>query len=145
MNVLRKSIDVKQVLPFVLMSVFFAPLGAYTSTQIDTYFVKFAFALFLLFSATMMLRQKKKGAITYTKPWVMLLMGCIVGFLAGLLGIGGGAIIIPLLIYLGYDAKQTAITVSFMIPFSTLSAFFTYVYLIEIDWILLGDIHGLNN
>lgn len=138
MNVLRKSIDVKQVLPFVLMSVFVAPLGAYTSTQIDTYFVKFAFALFLLFSATMMLRQKKKGAITYTKPWVMLLMGCIVGFLAGLLGIGGGAIIIPLLIYLGYDAKQTAITVSFMIPFSTLSAFFTYVYLIEIDWILLG-------
>ncbi|AHJ14337.1 hypothetical protein SMUL_3111 [Sulfurospirillum multivorans DSM 12446] len=65
-------------------------------------------------------------------------MGAIVGFLAGLLGIGGGAIIIPLLIYLGYDAKQTAITVSFMIPFSTLSAFLTYVYLIEIDWILLG-------
>lgn len=138
MNVLRKSIDVKQVLPFVFMSVACAPLGAYSATQMDTYYVKFSFALFLLFSATMMLMQKKKGAITYTKAWVMVLMGGIVGFLAGLLGIGGGAIIIPLLIYLGYDAKQTAITVSFMIPFSTLSAFLTYVYLIEIDWILLG-------
>jgi len=138
MNVLRKSIDVKQVLPFVFMSVACAPLGAYSATQMDTYYVKCAFALFLLFSATMMLMQKKKGVITYTKAWVMVLMGGIVGFLAGLLGIGGGAIIIPLLIYLGYDAKQTAITVSFMIPFSTLSAFLTYVYLIEIDWILLG-------
>lgn len=138
MNVLRKSIDVKQVLPFVFMSVACAPLGAYSATQMDTYYVKFSFALFLLFSATMMLMQKKKGAITYTKAWVMVLMGGIVGFLAGLLGIGGGAIIVPLLIYLGYDAKQTAITVSFMIPFSTLSAFLTYVYLIEIDWILLG-------
>ncbi|ASC93047.1 sulfite exporter TauE/SafE family protein [Sulfurospirillum diekertiae] len=138
MNVLRKSIDVKQVLPFVFMSVACAPLGAYSATQMDTYYVKCAFALFLFFSATMMLKQKKKGAVTYKKAWVMLVMGGIVGFLAGLLGIGGGAIIIPLLIYLGYDAKQTAITVSFMIPFSTLSAFLTYVYLIEIDWILLG-------
>lgn len=138
MNVLRKSIDVKQVLPFVFMSVACAPLGAYSATQIDMYYVKFSFALFLFFSATMMLRQKKKGAITYTKAWVMVLMGGVVGFLSGLLGIGGGAIIVPLLIYLGYDAKQTAITVSFMIPFSTFSAFLTYVYLIEIDWILLG-------
>ncbi len=138
MNVLRKSIDVKHVLPFMMMSVVCSPLGAYVSTQMDTHYVKMAFALFLLFSATMMLVQKKKGAISYTKTWFMVLMGGVVGFLAGLLGIGGGAIIIPLLIYLGYDAKQTAITVSFMIPFSTLSAFLTYVYLIEIDWILLG-------
>lgn len=138
MNVLRKSIDVKQVLPFALMSVACSPLGAYVSTQIDTQYIQMGFAFFLLFSATMMLVQKKKGAISYTKTWLMVLMGGVVGFLAGLLGIGGGAIIIPLLIYLGYDAKQTAITVSFMIPFSTLSAFLTYVYLIKIDWILLG-------
>jgi len=138
MNVKRKSIEVKEVLPFVLTSVVCSPFGAYTATQMDTYYAKLAFALFLFVSATMMLLQKKKGAITYTKPWVMILMGAIVGFLAGLLGIGGGAIIIPLLIYLGYDAKKTAITVSFMIPFSTLSAFITYAYLIEIDWMLLG-------
>ncbi|MCD8477889.1 MAG: sulfite exporter TauE/SafE family protein [Sulfurospirillum sp.] len=138
MNALRKSIDVKQVLPFVLMSVMCSPLGAYGSTRIDVHWVKILFALFLLFSATIMFIQKKKGALTYTKAWFMVCMGGIVGFLSGLLGIGGGAMIIPLLIYLGYDAKQTAITVSFMIPFSTLSAFLTYVYLIEIDWILLG-------
>lgn len=60
MNVLRKSIDVKQVLPFVSMSVACAPLGAYSATQMDTYYAKFFFALFLFFSATMMLRQKKK-------------------------------------------------------------------------------------
>lgn len=138
MNVLRKSIEIKQVLPFVITSVVCSPFGAYVSTRMDTHYVKVGFAFFLLFSATMMLLKKKKGAITYTKAWLIVFMGGVVGFLAGLLGIGGGAIIIPLLIYLGYDAKQTAITVSFMIPFSTLSAFLTYVYLIEIDWVLLG-------
>ncbi|AFL69674.1 putative permease [Sulfurospirillum barnesii SES-3] len=138
MNVLRKSIDVKRTLPFVFMSVACSPLGAYVSTQIDVHYVKIGFAFFLLFSATMMLVQKKQGSVRFTSAWFMVFMGGVVGFLGGLLGIGGGAIIIPLLIYLGYDAKQTAITVSFMIPFSTLAAFLTYVYLIEIDWILLG-------
>lgn len=138
MNIRRKSIDVKQVLPFVITSVLCSPFGAYAATKIDTHNVKLAFAFFLLISATMMLLQKKKGAVVYTKAWVLVAMGVIVGFLSGLLGIGGGAIIIPLLIYLGYDAKKTAITVSFMIPFSTLSAFISYVYFIEIDWILVG-------
>ena len=55
MNVLRKSIDVKHVLPFMMMSVVCSPLGAYVSTQMGTHYVKMAFALFLLFSATMML------------------------------------------------------------------------------------------
>jgi len=138
MNIKRKSVRIKEVLPFVLMSVLCSPFGAYTATEMDTYYVKLAFAIFLFVAATMMLLQKKKGAVTYKRSWVMVLMGAIVGFLAGLLGIGGGAIIIPLLVYLGYDAKETAITVSFMIPFSTLSAFITYTFLIDIDWILLG-------
>jgi uncharacterized membrane protein YfcA len=68
----------------------------------------------------------------------MIFGGILVGYVSGMLGIGGGAIIVPLLIYLGYEAKKVAITVSFMIPFSTLFAFTTYLYLIEIDWVLLG-------
>lgn len=139
MNVLRKSIDVKQMLPFVGMSMVCAPLGAYTSTLIDTHTIKGAFGIFLLISATMMLRGKPHNrADMHPHLGIMLLMGGCVGFLAGLLGIGGGAIIIPLLIAMGYDAKKIAITVSFMIPFSTLCAFITYTYLIPIDWVLLG-------
>ncbi|MDZ7819170.1 MAG: TSUP family transporter [Aliarcobacter sp.] len=44
----------------------------------------------------------------------------------------------PLLVYLGYETKKVAIMVSFIIPFSTTSAFLMYAYLIPIDWILLG-------
>ncbi|WP_458700453.1 sulfite exporter TauE/SafE family protein [Sulfurospirillum sp. 1307] len=140
MNLKRKDLDVKEVIPFVIMSTSFAPIGAYCSTIVETHYLKIAFALFLYVSATLMLRKKAKNegeSQTKSRPIIMILMGSFVGFLSGLLGIGGGAIIIPLLIFLGYDAKKTAITVSFMIPFSTLSAFIAYSYLIHIDWILL--------
>ncbi len=39
---------------------------------------------------------------------------------------------------LGYDAKKAAYAVSFVIPFSTLGGFFTYLSFVHMDWILLG-------
>ena len=43
----------------------------------------------------------------------------------------------PLLIMLGFDAKKIAIAVSFMVPFSTFSAFLSYSSFVQIDYILL--------
>jgi uncharacterized membrane protein YfcA len=41
------------------------------------------------------------------------------------------------MILLGYDAKKMAIAVSFMIPFSTFSAFLSYATFVQIDYVLL--------
>jgi len=140
MNLKRKALNIKEILPFVAMSVIFAPLGANIASTIDLFYIKFSFALFLLFSATMMLKNKKPTSMhkQASNAKVFLFAGAGVGLLSGILGIGGGAIIVPLLVFLGYEAKRVAVMVSFIIPFSTTSAFFMYAYLIPIDWILLG-------
>jgi len=65
-------------------------------------------------------------------------VGAIVGFLAGLLGVGGGNILIPLLTLLGFAPKKVAVAVSFVVPFSALGSFFTYASYVQLDWILLG-------
>ena len=43
---------------------------------------------------------KSRGAIMLTFILLCLLVGAIVGFLAGLFGIGGGLVIVPTLVYL---------------------------------------------
>ena len=58
--------------------------------------------------------------------------------LSGLLGVGCGALIIPLLIFLGYNAKEAGIAVSMVIPFSSFGAFSTYLSFVEMDWTLLA-------
>ncbi|WP_456479982.1 TSUP family transporter, partial [Nautilia sp.] len=36
------------------------------------------------------------------------------------------------------DAKKLAVTLSFVIPFSTFAAFLTYMSFVKFDWIILG-------
>lgn len=140
LNFKKGLVGIKEVLPFALATTIFAPLGAYSSTFLDTEYVKFGFGIFLFISATLMLKGKPSSHVHTQIKWLMIFGGILVGYISGILGIGGGAIIVPLLIYLGYEAKKVAILVSFIIPFSTLFAFSTYLFLIEIDWLLLGAV-----
>jgi uncharacterized membrane protein YfcA len=96
--------------------------------------------LFLFVSATSMLFYKKEAKIKYTKNWVLYVIGLCVGIISGMLGIGGGALIMPLLIMLGFDAKKAAYGVSFVIPFSSFGAFMTYLQFVDMNWLLLADI-----
>ena len=140
MNLKRKVVDFKFVLPVASMMMLFAPLGAYSSKFIDEDVVKFSFMLMLFYSASMMMFAKKKALIHTEARWVLFAVGIAVGFIAGLLGVGGGNILIPLLIVLGFDPKKVAITVSFVVPFSALGSFFTYASYVPLDWYLLGCI-----
>lgn len=137
MNLKRGVLDIKFAFPLIISSLVFAPLGAKSSQYIDIVYVKYGFILFLLFSASMMLFSKKETKVKYEKKWVFYFVGSIVGFISGILGVGGGALVMPILIILGFDAKKLAIAVSFMIPFSTFSAFLTYSSFVDIDYILL--------
>jgi len=44
----------------------------------------------------------------------------------------------PWLILLGFYAKKAAYAISFVIPFSTLGPFATYLSFVDMDWMLLG-------
>ena len=137
MNMKRKIVDYYFMAPIAIMMLLFAPLGAYSGRFIDEVYIKFSFMLLLFYSATMMMFGKKKTLVKVQGKLILFVVGASVGFIAGLLGVGGGNILIPLLILLGFEPKKVAVTVSFVVPFSALSSFFTYASYIKIDWILL--------
>ena len=85
----------------------------------------------------MMMFGKKEPIVHARGKSILFLIGAIVGFIAGLLGVGGGNILIPLLILLGFEPKKVAMTVSFVVPFSALGSFFTYASYVPLDWYLL--------
>jgi len=137
MNIKRKVVEYSFVLPLASMMMLFAPLGAYSSSFIDEEIVKFFFMLMLFYSASMMMFGKKKALFHVESKITLFVVGAVVGYLAGLLGVGGGNILIPLLALLGFEPKKVAVAVSFVVPFSALGSFFTYASYIDLDWILL--------
>ena len=138
MNIKIKVLDIKFALPLTISLAAFSPIGAMFSKHVPVHEVKWLFALFLIFSGSMILFGKKEQKFHYNKQWVMILIGAVVGFISGLLGIGGGGLLMPMLILLGFDAKKLAVTLSFVIPFSTFAAFLTYMSFVKIDWVILG-------
>ena len=138
MNIKRKVVEYGFVIPIASMMLLFAPIGAYSSRFIDEDIIKFLFMLMLFYSASMMMFGKKKALFHAKGRMTLIMVGAIVGFLAGLLGVGGGNILIPLLTLLGFAPKKVAVAVSFVVPFSALGSFFTYASYVQLDWILLG-------
>jgi len=137
MNIKRKVLDIKFAFPLAISLAFTAPIGAYLSKFIPENFVKSLFVLFLFFAGSMILFGKKEQKFNFTSPFIMPVLGGIVGIISGLLGIGGGSLLLPILIMLGFDTKKVAVAMSFVIPFSTFTAFITYLSFTKIDWILL--------
>ena len=140
MNFYRGVLDFKFALPLVIAVLISTPIGAYFSQFVDHDILKWMLVAFLLISASLMLFYKKEAKAKYTKTWILYVIGFCVGIISGMLGVGGGALIMPLLILLGFDAKKAAYAVSFIIPFSSFSAFVTYLQFVQMDWYLLADV-----
>jgi len=139
-NIRQKRLDFKMGIPIIISSFLWAILGAYLSKFISIRFVLLLFIAFLLFSGSMFLFYKKKEQESYRNdiPYVkLILLGSFAGLLSGLLGIGGGTIISPLMLMLGFHPKKTAAITAFVVPFSSFSAFLTYWAMGTVDWKIL--------
>lgn len=133
-NLKEGLIDFKLSLPMLLLAVVFAPLGAYASTVIPEKIVGIAFTLFLFFAAAMAYLPKR-GLFDLTSSKIYpLLVGALSGFISGLLGIGGGGLISPLMIVAGYNPKKVVPITAFVVVFSSFSAFLAYLKLGKVDW-----------
>lgn len=81
--------------------------GAALAKQIPTYWLQRIFAVFLLLISVKMLSDVKVTKIRdFPRPWINNLVSYVIGFKSGLLGIGGGALIIPYLTYCGIDMRK---------------------------------------
>lgn len=129
-NVREKRLDFRLGLPIIIASILLAPFGAWVSHHMPTHYVLLIFIAFLVFSGSMMLFFKgSRYASQYRedRPIVgPMLVGTLAGFFSGLLGVGGGGLISPLMILQGFNPKKIAAVTAFAVPFSSFSAFLAY-------------------
>lgn len=140
-NIKEKRLDFRLGIPIIVASVALAPVGAWVGHEIPTRMVLMAFIAFLLFSGTMMVFFKgSKYADQYREDRPVLgplLVGVAAGFFSGLLGVGGGGLISPLMILQGFNPKKVATVTAFAVPFSSFTAFIAYAAMGSVSWRLL--------
>jgi uncharacterized protein len=142
-NFVRKRLVVWRVaVPMAVVASLLAPLGARLSRSLDRTVLLWLFVGFLLFAALMMLFYKPKARETAggggTLFGVGLGVGGLAGFVGGLLGVGGGNLIVPALVALGFDPKKASASTSFVVIFASLSGFLGHATLAGMDYPLLG-------
>ncbi len=147
-NIRKKRLDTKSGLPLIISSFLFAILGAYLSKFIPNKTILLLFIGFLVFSGLMFLFYKKKQQNAYKEKvsfGYLTAVGSFAGILSGLLGIGGGNVIAPLLVIAGLNPKKIAVLTAFVVPFSSFSGFVTYWAMGNVNWqlILFASLGGL--
>ena len=79
MNFFRGVLDIKFALPLVISLAFTALIDAYLSKFIPEIYVKYIFVAFLFFAGSMILFGKKEQKLHYNKPWIMVVLGRMIG------------------------------------------------------------------
>jgi uncharacterized protein len=138
----EKLIVFKTAIPIAVVTMIFSPLGANTAKYLPENILKWIFICFLLFAASMIIfyKPRERQREYSTKKLIIygIMTGIIAGFIGGLLGVGGGNIIVPFLIFLGFNAKKAAATTAFIVIFSSFAGFLGHVSLGNIDvWLIL--------
>ncbi len=110
--------------PFIITSIPSAFIGGYLNVDGELY--KKILGVLLLFAIARMLWNPKTGnESTNAIPLVYgLLSGALIGFFSGLIGIGGGIILSPLILVFGWaNVKQTAAVSALFIWVNSLAGF----------------------
>ena len=140
-NIRQKKLDFRLGLPIIIASIIMAPMGAYIGIHTPTKYVMYAFIAFLSFSGLMILffnGSKFKDQYREDRPITgPMLTGVGSGFLSGLLGVGGGGLISPMMILQGFNPKKVATVTAFAVPFSSFTAFLAYATMGTVNWRIL--------
>jgi uncharacterized membrane protein YfcA len=118
--------------PFVVTSVPFAFLGG--SFSVDARAYKIILGVFLIFAVTrMLLKTKEKASFKKVNIPLAIVIGAVLGFFSGLIGIGGGIILSPVILLLGWASmKQTAAVSAVFILVNSIAGLSGFV--LHNDW-----------
>ena len=115
--------------PFAVTSIPFSFVGGFL--KIDAFYYKIILATVLVFAVLRLLGifgTEKKEIKAINIP-MALTFGAIIGFLSGLLGIGGGIILSPVLLLFGWATiKQTAAVTALFILVNSISGLFGFAF-----------------
>lgn len=137
-------VDWRGGLPLAASSLAAAPLGALGTHHLPTDVLLSLLALAMAISGGRMLITARRPdpdrrAAPARRAVLTALAGVGIGAIAGLLGIGGGFLIVPLLLALGYPTKQAAATSAFVVVFSSISGFAGHAALGELPWTFIAS------
>ena len=144
-------VDFRAAVPILIVATVLSPLGAWSSVYLPVPLLTGLFVGFLLFAASMMLFYRAKphesGISSVKAAGYSAAVGGAAGYVGGLLGVGGGNIIVPALVGLGFDPKRASATTAFIVIFSSLTGFLGKVSIGGMDgrllaWTAAGSIAG---
>lgn len=137
-----KLINWRIGLPVLITAVVLSPIGARLTPMVNKTLLLGMFAAFLVFAGTMMLFYKaKKREQALSRPAEIAAgsgVGIAAGFLGGLLGVGGGNFILPVLNWMGLETKVAVGTTALVVVFSSLSGFLGHATMGGLDPIFIG-------
>ena len=112
--------------PFVLTSIPFSFLGGLVSLPTPIY--RILVAVVLVYAAFRMLFDMpniNENPPDFPAVWLSLLLGAGIGFTAGLIGMGGGILLSPILLLTGWASPQlTAGTIAIFVLVNSISGLF---------------------
>jgi uncharacterized protein len=122
----KKQVDFRKILPLILASVPFAFVGAMMKISQQTFFIVLGVALILaavlLWINTTIIRNHERELSEKATVVKNSLLGGAVGFLSGMVGIGGGIFLSPVLNLLKWDSpRKIAATASVFILVNSVS------------------------
>ena len=116
----------RAALPMIAGLIVFAPIGAMVSHRVPDSVILFLFATMTLAAAVQSLSGWKPRGGEYRRAKLAvigLVVGGGTGFLGGMIGRGGGSLLVPILLLMGFDPKHAAATSAFAGGFSALAGF----------------------
>ncbi len=143
----KKSVEWR-LLSFLIVGVIIGGIiGPFIGKHASTNALKYSFGGLDVVIGILFLRHKKKSEpssniqITFLKASILLCIAVVVGIIATLLGTGGAFLIIPALVFLGFDAKKVAGTASAFTLAVSIIGTVSYYFLTKNATRPLGFIH----
>jgi len=136
----KKMVDFSLSIPLIVSSGLAAPIGSRLNVHLDLKPFLVTMAIVLALAGMRMLMSSPKADETTAPGGKIKIIGGIgigagIGLMGGLLGIGGGVFIVPLLIYvLKTPTRIAAASSTFIVCFSSLTGFLGYASMVSIDW-----------
>ena len=124
----KHLVDWKGGLPMALSAMVLAPVGSLLAPRVPNQWLLIVFSVLALTAAVRTLgtanRPDKEMTMSVTRRAVIgSIVAGLAGFLGGMVGIGGGFMISPLLMWIGYRTKEAAATTAYVVTFSSFSGF----------------------
>ncbi|MDZ7716913.1 MAG: sulfite exporter TauE/SafE family protein [Balneolaceae bacterium] len=135
----KKMVDWKGGAVMAVTALIAAPLGAMTSEYVPVQTLKILFAAMVLAAAlrtlwASRLPEPQKMMSLKKRSIIGFFVGSFAGFTGGMLGLGGGFIVAPILMMMGYKTKEAAATTAMVVTFSSASGYLGHTARGEMNW-----------